>query len=214
MIVANRTYDRALDLAGRLSGRAVRLEDITRALAECDIVLTSTSAPHPLITRATIAEAYPGGLSRALLMVDIAIPRDVEPEVGSLPHVFLYNVDDLQKMLDETLDRRRTAAVSAEALVVGEAEAFGRWHRSLAVVPAIRGLRDRGELIRAREVERLLERLPHLNGADRAALEAFSRRLLNQLLHEPTVRLREAAEEGKSEEMMEAVRFLLQRDTR
>ena len=208
VIVASRTYDRALDLAGRLSGRAVRWEEVTRALAECDIVLTSTSAPHPLITRGTIAEAYPGGLSRALLMVDIAIPRDVEPEVGALPNVFLYNVDDLQKVLDETLDQRRTAAVAAEALVLGESQAFASWQRSLAVVPAIRGMRERGERIRAREVERILQRLPHLGAEDQAALEAFSRRLLNQLLHDPTVRLREAAKEGRAEEMVDAVRLL------
>ena len=214
VIVASRTYDRAIDLAGRLNGRAVRLEEITRSLAECDIVLTSTSAPHPLITRGTIAEAYPEGLSRALLMVDIAIPRDVEPEVGALPGVFLYNVDDLQKMLDETLDRRRTAAVDAEALVLSEAQAFSAWQRSLAAVPAIRGLRERGERIRASEVERLLQRFPHLGEADHEAIEAFSRRLLNQLLHEPTVRLREAAEEGRVEEMVDAVRFLSGQDAR
>ena len=214
VIVANRTYDRALDLVGRLKGRAVRLEEITRALAECDIVLTSTSAPHPLITRGTIAEAYPRGLARALLMVDIAIPRDVEPEVGALPHVFLYNVDDLQKILDETLDRRQVAAVAAETLVAGEAGAFASWQRSLAVVPAIRELRERGELTRAREVERLLGRMPHLSEADRAAIEAFSHRLLNQLLHEPTVRLREAAEEGNADELLDAVRFLSGSDSR
>ena len=214
VIVASRTYDRALDLADRLSGRAVRWDEITRALAECDIVLTSTSAPHPLITRGLIAEAFPGGLSRALLMVDIAIPRDVEPEVGALPHVFLYNVDDLQNMLDETLDRRRTAAVAAEDLVLGEAQSFSSWQRSLAAVPAIRKIRERGERIRAGEVERLLQRLPHLGAEDQAALEAFSRRLLNQLLHDPTVRLREAAEEGRAEEMVDAVRFLSGHDSR
>jgi len=214
VIVASRTYDRALDLTDRLSGRAVRFEEIAKALAECDIVLTSTSAPHPLITRGTIAEAFPGGLSRALLMVDIAIPRDVEPEVGALPNVFLYNVDDLQKMLDETLDRRRTAAVAAEDLVLSEAQSFSNWQRSLTVVPAIRRMRERGERIRAGEVERLIERLPHLGAADRAALEAFSRRLMNQLLHDPTVRLREAAEEGRAEEMVDVVRSLSGLDSR
>ena len=120
--------------------------------------------------------------------------------MGALPHVFLYNVDDLQKILDETLDRRQVAAVAAETLVAGEAGAFASWQRSLAVVPAIRELRERGELTRAREVERLLGRMPHLSEADRAAIEAFSHRLLNQLLHEPTVRLREAAEEGNADE--------------
>ena len=211
VIVSNRTYERARELATRLGGRAVRLDEITSALTECDIVLTSTSAPHPLITRGTLAEAHPTGRARPLLMIDIAIPRDIEPEVGGLPEIFLYNIDDLQRTLAETLDRRRTAAVSAEALVVGEAEVFGAWQRSLEAVPAIRGLRERGERIRAREVERLLERMPHLGESDRAALEAFSRRLLNQLLHEPTTRLREAAEEGRAEEL-EAVRYLLGED--
>ena len=211
VIVANRTYDRARELAARLGGRAVRLDEIKGALAECDIVLTSTSAPHPLITRNTIAEAFPAGPMRRMFMIDIAIPRDIEPEVGGLPDVFLYNVDDLQKVLDETLDRRRTAAVAAEALVAGEADAFGTWQRSLEAVPAIRALRERGEVIRAREMERLFESMTHLSEEDRAALEAFSRRLLNQFLHEPTARLREAAEEGRADEL-EAIHYLLGKD--
>lgn len=208
VLVANRSYDPAFDLAARVSGRAVRLDETTRALAEVDIVLASTSAPHPLITRAMMAEAHPHGVSRPLLMVDIAIPRDIEPEVGSFPNVFLYNVDDLQKILDEHQGRRQVAAVEAEALVEREAATFGGWHRSLAVVPVIRELRERGEQVRARELQRLLERMPDLGDADRAAIEAFSRRLLNQLLHEPTARLREAAEEGRAEQMVEAVKFL------
>jgi len=206
--VANRTYDRALDLAERLHGRAVRMEEITCSLAECDIVVTSTSAPHPLITRATLAEARPRGPTRPLLMIDIAIPRDVEPEVGSMPEVFLYNVDDLQRSLDESLDQRREAAVAAEALVAREAESFGSWQRTLVVVPVIRALREHGERVRARELERLLERMPHLSGADRDTLEAFSRRLLKRLLHEPTARLRGAAEEGRAEEIVALVRHL------
>jgi glutamyl-tRNA reductase len=117
-------------------------------------------------------------------------------------------------MLDETLDRRRTAAVAAEDLVLSEAQSFSNWQRSLTVVPAIRRMRERGERIRAGEVERLIERLPHLGAADRAALEAFSRRLMNQLLHDPTVRLREAAEEGRAEEMVDVVRSLSGLDSR
>jgi glutamyl-tRNA reductase len=203
--VANRTYERALELAAKLHGRAIRLDEIPRVLAEVDMVLTSTSAPHPLITRRTVAEAHPSGLGRPLLMVDIAIPRDIEPEVGGLPHVFLYNVDDLQKILDEILDQRRAAAVAAEELVAHEASAFGSWQRSLAAVPAIRALREHGERVVAQEVERYMQRDPR---ADRAEIEALVRRVVNQLLHEPTARLREAAEEGRTEEILAAVRFL------
>lgn len=206
--VANRTFEPAMELAAKLHGRAVPLDELPRALADVDIVITSTASPRPLITRSTIDEVHPGGPARPLLMIDIAIPRDIDPEVGGLPNVFLYNVDDLQKILDEVLDQRRAAAVEAEALVAREAAGFGSWHRSLEVVPAIRGLRERGERVREREVQRLLERMPGLAEGDREAIEAFSRRLLNQLLHEPTARLREAAEEGRAEEMIEAVRFL------
>lgn len=206
VMVANRTYDRAVDLAERLHGRAVRMEEITRALADADIVLTSTSAPHFLVTASNLTAAYPAGVTSPLLMVDIAIPRDIDPELGGVADVFLYNVDDLQRILDESLDRRRVAAVDAESLIAREVEGFALWHRSLAVVPAIRALREHGERVRASEVARLIERMPHLSGADRDAVEAFSRRLLNQLLHEPTARLREAAEEGRGEEALAAVR--------
>ena len=205
VIVANRTYERAVELASKLRGRAARLEEIPAALAEVDMVLASTSAPHPLITRRTVAEAHPGGLGRPLLMIDIAIPRDIEPAVGALPHVFLYNVDDLQKILDEILDQRRAEAVAAEELVAREASAFGSWQRSLAAVPAIRALREHGERVAVQEVERYLQRHPE---ADRAEIEALARRIVNQLLHEPTARLREAAEEGRTEEILAAVRFL------
>jgi glutamyl-tRNA reductase len=204
--VANRTYDRALELASKLQGRAVRLEELAGVLAEVDILLTSTSAPHPLVTRRMIAEAHPGGPARPLLMVDIAIPRDVEPEVGALPNVFLYNVDDLQKILDEVLDQRRAAAVAAEELVAREASAFAGWHRSLSAVPAIRALREHAERLAEQEVERHMQRHPD---ADRAAIQALVRRVMNQMLHEPTARLREAAEEGRTEEeIVAAVRFL------
>jgi glutamyl-tRNA reductase len=210
-VVANRTYERALELAAKLQGRAIRLEEIPAALAEVDMVLTSTSAPHPLITRRTVLEAHPGGVGRPLLMIDIAIPRDIEPEVATLPNVFLYNVDDLQRYLDEILDRRRTAAVAAEELVAREASAFGSWQRSLAAVPAIRALRDHGERVVAQEVERYLQRNPD---ADREEIEASFRRLVNQLLHEPTARLREAAEGGRTEEILTAVRFLTEGEDR
>lgn len=207
--VANRTHEKAVELAGTLRGRAVRLAELPHALAEADIVITSTSAPHPLITRSTLAEAHPRGLSRPLLMVDIAIPRDIEPEVGRLPSVHLFNVDDLQKILDEILDQRRAAAAAAEELVAGEAAVFGSWQRSLTAVPAIRALRELGERVGRREVDRYMERNPQ---ADRSEIERLVRRVVNQILHEPTTMLRDAAEDGREEEIMAAMRFLTQRE--
>ena len=206
--VANRTYARAEDLAARLRGRAIRLQEIHRGLAECDIVVSSTGAPHALVTRRTLREAFPDGLERSLLFVDIAIPRDVAPEVGQEPRVFLYNVDDLRQIVDENLDRRREVLADAEAIVRESAADFEGWFSSLEVVPAIRRLRGRADRTRQAELARMASRLDGVDDAVRAELEAFSHRLMNKLLHDPTVRIREAAAGGRGDEVLAAFDLL------
>ena len=207
LTVVNRTYERAADLASRLNGRALRLQELSGALREVDIVLTSTAAPHPVLRTPTFREAFPSGPSRPLLVIDIAIPRDVEPALGDEPNVFLYNIDDLRKIVDETLERRREAVATAETIITGTTRDFLAWYASLEVIPVIRAMRERAERLRAAELERVLARLD-LDETGREALDDFSRRMLNKLLHLPTVRLREGAAGGRAAELVDALRYL------
>ncbi|HEX2202842.1 MAG TPA: glutamyl-tRNA reductase [Longimicrobium sp.] len=211
-IVANRTWERARELAEKWGGAAVRWEALDRALAQVDIVISSTAAPHPVLTVKRFREALPHGPRRPLCILDIAIPRDVEPGVGDVSNVFLYNIDDLQQIVDESLGRRRAELPAAEAIVSEGVEDFWGWYSGLAVVPTIRALRDRGEALRQAEVERALRGLAHLSDADREAVEALTRSLTNKLLHAPTARLRKAAGNGRGTGVIDTARYLFELD--
>ena len=211
-IVANRTWERARELAGKWGGAAVRWEELDRALAQVDIIISSTAAPHPVLTVKRFREALPHGPRRPLCILDIAIPRDVEPGVADVSNVFLYNIDDLQQIVDESLGRRRAELPAAEAIVAAGVEDFWGWYSGLAVVPTIRALRDRGEAVRQAEVERALRQLSHLSEADREAVEALTRSLTNKLLHAPTARLRAAAGNGRGTGVIDTARYLFELD--
>jgi glutamyl-tRNA reductase len=211
-VVANRTWERAAEMAEKWGGQAIRWEDFARALADVDIVIASTAAPRPVLSRERFRQALPRGARRPLCIIDIAIPRDVEPAVGDERNVFLYNVDDLQGIVDDSLDRRRAELPAAEGIVAAGVEDFWAWYASLAVVPTIRALRDHGERVRQEETERALTRLRHLSDDDRAAVDALTRSLLNKLLHAPTARLREAAGNGRGTGVLDTVRYLFELD--
>jgi glutamyl-tRNA reductase len=209
-IVANRTWERARELAERWGGEAVRWEQFGSALAGVDIVICSTAAPHPVLTRERLRQALPNGAARPLCIIDIALPRDVEPAVGEEPNVFLYDIDDLQAIVSGNLDRRRAELPAAEQIVGAGVEDFWTWYSSLAVVPTIRALRDHGERVRQAEVERALRSLQHLSADDQQAIDALTRALLNKLLHSPTVRLRQAAGNGRGTGVLDTVRYLFE----
>lgn len=211
-VVANRTYDRALELAEKWGGTAIHWDEFARALPEVDIVIASTAAPRPVLTLERFRAALPRGARRPLCVIDIAIPRDVEPAVGDERNVFLYNIDDLQQIVDDSLDRRRAQLPAAEGIVAAGVDEFWAWYASLAVVPTIRALRDHGERVRQEETERALGRLRHLSDDDRAAVDALTRSLLNKLLHAPTARLRDAAGNGRGTGVLDTVRYLFELD--
>jgi glutamyl-tRNA reductase len=192
VLVANRTLDRAKETVAQIGGRAISLEDVWGTISDVDIVVTSTSAAEPVVTHDRL-ESSRGQAGSPLVVLDIALPRDVEPGVGGLPGVFLYNIDDLQKVVGATEEARRAEAAPAETLVTDHATRFWRWYRSREVGPLIRGLRAHGEEIRLAELERLLVGLDGLSESDRERIEAATRRLLNKLLHPSTVALRQAA---------------------
>jgi glutamyl-tRNA reductase len=208
LVVSNRTYERACELASILSGRAVHFDEMPFELAKTDILIASTAAPHPLVTRDGFRHARKGSQGGPLLILDLAIPRDVEPEVGNEPNVFLYNVDHLHEILDDNLLKRRKSVPEAEAIVDEYARDFLHWYGARGVVPVIRSLRARWDDVRQGELERLWQRLSHLPVDDRNVVEAFSKQLLNKLLHDPTERLKQGAGNGRGVEFIDAVRYL------
>ena len=198
--VANRTPEGAVELATRFGGVPISLDDVTLKLGEVDVVLTSTASPGLLIAPADV----PSRRRHPLFFIDIAVPRDVDPAVHELDGCFLYDIDDLEAVVTETLDGRRAEAEVAERLVVEETERFREWRASLDVVPAIASLRAHAEAIRAAE----LAKLSSLPAEERERLDTVTAQILAKLLHDPTVRMKEAAADGDGEAYAEAIRRL------
>jgi glutamyl-tRNA reductase len=186
---ANRTPEHGRELAAKLGTRAVGLDGIGAELAGVDVVVASTSAPGFVRSAAELGDVIRARRGRPLLFVDLAVPRDVDPALGELDGCFVYDIDDLEAVVEQALAGRRGEAIRAERLVAEEAERFREWRASLDVVPAIASLRARAEEIRAAE----LAKLGRLSDEDRSLVEAVTAQLVNKLLHLPTVRLKEAA---------------------
>jgi glutamyl-tRNA reductase len=207
-IVANRTHERARTIAERLGARALTLDEAWPHFATIDIALCSTAAPHPIVTWERVAAVIAGRSGRPLCILDLAVPRDVDPAVAQLENVFLYDVDDLQTVAAQATARRRDEVPAAERIVEEETDLFWAWYGGLGVVPVIKEFRGRLEQLRATELERAMRQLGHLAPEDRARVEQFSHALLNKFLHQPTVALKHAAEQGRGYGLLEALRRL------
>ncbi len=207
--VVSRTQERARDVAEKMGARASGHDEMPELLKTVDIIITATAAPHAVITDELVRTALPRGRRHPLLIVDIALPRDVEATVGNINNVFLYNIDDLQQVVDATVERRRAQVPAAERIIADATEEFWSWYRSLQVVPLIRELRAHAEDIRQREVEKALRSMNALTAADAAAVEALTRQILAKVLHRPTVRMKEAASNGRERDVMRTMRYLL-----
>ena len=199
--VANRTEEHGRELAAKVGAESVGLDGLAAALGSVDVVVASTSAPGFVLGPATVGEAVRSRRGRPLLIVDLAVPRDVDPTLGSLDGCFVYDIDDLEAVVEQSLAGRRSEAVRAERLVAEEAERFREWRASLDVVPVIAALHLRAEEIRAAELERL-------GDEDRALVETVTSQLVKKLLHLPTVRLKEAAAAADGVLYADAVRHL------
>jgi glutamyl-tRNA reductase len=207
-LVANRSPDKAAELAVRFGGEPVALDRLGEALTSVDVVVSSTSASGFVLTRADVQRELPARRGRPLFLIDIAVPRDLDPAIHELDGCYLYDIDDLQSVVVESLAGRRQEASRAEAIVAAEAERFREWQASLEVVPAIASLRARAEAIRAAELERARSRLARLTEGERAAVESITAQIVNKLLHLPTVRMKEAAAGADGAVYAETVRHL------
>jgi glutamyl-tRNA reductase len=201
--VANRTADRAQELAARFGGTPLSLERVGEALARADVVLSSTSAPGWTLTREVVERALPERRGRPLFLIDLAVPRDLDPTIHELDGCYLYDIDDLEAVVAETLAGRSREAKRAETIVAAEADRFRVWQASLNVVPAIASLRARAEEIRAAELDRA-----KLNDAERRAADSVTAAVLNKLLHLPTIRMKQAAAAADGVIYADAVRHL------
>lgn len=212
VLVANRSLEKAGELAARFGGRAIGLEAVRGELGSVDVVLSSTSASGHLLTKDDVARMLPERKGRPLFFIDIAVPRDLDPAIHSLDGCYLYDIDDLEGVVAQSLAGRRREAGRAEAIVVEEAERFRAWQASRDVVPAIASLRARAEEIRESELDRVRTRLERLTEAERRAVEGVTTRIVDKLLHAPTVKMKEAAAGADGAVYADALRHLFDLD--
>jgi glutamyl-tRNA reductase len=203
-LVANRSPERAGELARRFGGEPLPLDRIGDELARADVVLSSTSSPDFVLSRQDVEHVLARRKGRPLFLIDIAVPRDLDPDIHSLDGCYLYDIDDLESVVAESLAGRRREAARAEAIVAHEADRFAAWQASRDVVPAIASLRARAEEIRSAE----LDRARGLSEKERLAADSITARVLDKLLHLPTVRLKEAAAGADGAVYADAVRHL------
>jgi glutamyl-tRNA reductase len=194
--VANRTVERAERLAGRLNARAIELRSLAEHLHEYDIVVSCTASSLPILGKGLVERALRQRRRRPIFMVDLAVPRDIEPEAGELDDVFLYTIDDLGEIVSANLDARRSALEQAEAIIDVQVGRFMHWMQLREGAPLIRALREEADAARREELERALKALGR--GEDPASVvEALSRALTNKLMHAPTQALTESLKRSK-----------------
>lgn len=207
-IVANRTHERAMSLAERHRAEALHYDECWQRVADVDLLICSTAAPHAIVGVEQIAGSLRERGDRPLCILDIAIPRDVDPAVGALGNVFLYDLDDLQMVATSNIERRREELPAVEGIIGPEVEKYWEWLAGLAAVPVLRTFRSEMDRLREAELAETMRKLEHLSSRDREAIEHFSRALMNKFLHEPSVRLRAAAANGRGLGVVDALRYL------
>lgn len=207
-IVANRTHERAQELVARHGGTAMHYDECWAALEDVDLLLCSTAAPVPVVSAARIAAAVSARGDRPLCILDIALPRDVEPRVAQIENVFLYDLDDLRAAAAANLEKREENLPAAEIIIAEEAQKYWDWLAGLAAVPVVRRFREEMDRMREAELTVALRKLGPLTPEQAEGIEQLSRTLMNKFLHEPSVRLRAAAANGRGLGVVDAARYL------
>lgn len=210
MIIANRTASRAHSLATRFGGYGIALDEIESHLGEADIVIASTGASETLLSRDTVRAATGTRRHRPVLMIDIAVPPDIDAAVASLDDVYLYTVDDLKQVIEDNMNSRKAAAEEAEEIILEQAERFMAWTRSLSAVPTLRAYRERAEALGREELERARRALANNTPPDEV-VEHLARSLVRKLTHDPSVNLRSAVADGETG-LLDAIRVLFRLD--
>jgi glutamyl-tRNA reductase len=194
VLVANRTHERACELAEEFNGRPVRFEEFMQEMVRTDIVICSTGAPHYILTKDQMHKVMKDRKQRQVFIIDISVPRNIDPEINNLDNVYLYNIDDLQGVVDTNIFERQKEAEKAEKIVAKEIETFLKWQSTLDSVPTILALRSKADEIKEEELEKLLHKIQGLGIKEKEAIEYMATAIVNKLIHPPTAALKEDSE--------------------
>lgn len=205
-LVASRTRENAAKLAETFDGEAIAIGDIPQYLPQADIVISATACPLPFISKGLVETALEKRAQSPMFFLDLAVPRDIEADVGELEAVRLYNIDDLQFMIDKGMNERRSAARQAEQLIESELDNYIRWHRSLRAKDVICDYRNQMQLVAQRELQRAMSKLSS-GSCQQSVLSEFCDRLVNKLVHQPTAGLKQAAWDNR-EDLLDLVHYL------
>jgi glutamyl-tRNA reductase len=210
--VTSRTYERAANLARTLNGSALDFEAFKNELHRADIVITSTSASSFIIKKEMVEKAIQERKNKPIFFIDIAVPRDIEPDVNDLENVYLYDIDDLHVVVSANMKEREKEAENAMNLISHEVTKFNNWIGSLDAVPTIIEIRKKAENIRKQEIERTLKKLPHVSEDDKQLLRQMSSSMINKILHKPTIKLKQKTQSEDGHVYLKAIRHLFHLD--
>lgn len=216
VIVSNRSYDKAVSMADALGGRAVRFDELALQLTRADIVISCTAASHYVLHEGNCREVLEARKGNRIIMIDIAVPRDIDPALRDIEGVYIYDIDDLQNVVDSSLLERQRAARAAESIIAEELIKFNEWMGSLYVVPVITALKDRVAAIQQNELKKACNRLGEMSEHDQLVITSMANSIANQILHDPIVNLKDVAATNQGHLYAEVVNklFNLQIDKR
>lgn len=210
VLVANRTYERAVDLATQFNGEAVHFDHLHEELKRCDIVISSTGAPHFVVRKELAEQVIAERANRPMFFIDIAVPRDIEPSVNEVDNCYVYDIDDLKSVVESNLAERAKEARKAEDIVRGEVKQFLSWLDHLEVAPTITELRAKADAIRKAELEKTVNRLTSISDKDKETLDKMTAAIVNKILHAPIVNLKKTAETEDGHQYVSALRKLFE----
>lgn len=213
ILVANRTFERGVELASKFKGTAVKFEEISDCMELADIIISSTGSPHYVITKDQVKAAMKKRRNRPIFFIDIAVPRDIDPKINRLTNAYVYDIDDLKGVVDENVEDRNKEAIKAERMIDEAVIRFRQWHETLDVVPTIVALRKKVSEAAETELLKTLHSLPHLSDADKEAIRRMSGALVNKILHDPTFFLKKDSCRGNKSASLDITRKLFNLDS-
>ena len=201
--VVNRTFSRAVELADKFDGLAVPLDDAMERLQEADIIISSTGANRYMLDKDSVEKAMLKRKGKPMFLIDIAVPRDIDPAIAGLPNVYLYDIDDLEGIVETNIMKRKQEAALIESMIGEEREAYHQWYATLGVAPLIRGLQEKTASVHERTMESLLRKLPELDEHQIKVIGKLTKSMLNQVIHDPILKVKEMSAEKRGEAVME-----------